>query len=76
MGSYVKECKPELSHLAHNAVRSNRYRPETCCIVGNYYSLKGQHEVRRPDLTVGRGGLRLLSWVAFAATNADGSPCP
>lgn len=22
----------------------NRYRPETCCIVGNYYSLRGQHE--------------------------------
>lgn len=41
---YVKECKAELSHLAHTAVRSNKYRPETCCIVGNYYSLKGQHE--------------------------------
>jgi len=41
---YVKECKAELSHLAHTAVRSNKYRPETCCIVGNYYSLKAQHE--------------------------------
>mmetsp|Transcript_16313 Transcript_16313/g.31650 ORF Transcript_16313/g.31650 Transcript_16313/m.31650 type:complete len:616 (-) Transcript_16313:247-2094(-) len=41
---YVKECKAELSYLAHTAVRSNKYRPETCCIVGNYYSLKAQHE--------------------------------
>ncbi|GFH11027.1 TPR_REGION domain-containing protein, partial [Haematococcus lacustris] len=23
---------------------TDKYRPETCCIVGNYYSLKGQHE--------------------------------
>jgi len=41
---YVKECKAELSYLAHTAVRSNKYRPETCCIIGNYYSLKAQHE--------------------------------
>jgi len=41
---YVQESKPELSHLAHSAVRIDKYRPETCCVVGNYYSLKGQHE--------------------------------
>jgi anaphase-promoting complex subunit 8 len=41
---YVKESKAELSFLAHSAVRSNKFRPETCCIVGNYYSLKAQHE--------------------------------
>lgn len=34
----------ELSHLAHNAVKNNKYRPETCCVVGNYYSLKAQHD--------------------------------
>ena len=41
---YVKECKAELSHLAHTAVKNDKYRPETCCIIGNYYSLKAQHE--------------------------------
>jgi anaphase-promoting complex subunit 8 len=23
---------------------TDKYRPESCCIIGNYYSLKGQHE--------------------------------
>lgn len=41
---YVKEQAPALSALAHAAVNRDRYRPETCCIVGNYYSLRGQHE--------------------------------
>lgn len=41
---YVKECKGALSFLAHSAVTSNKYQPQTCCIVGNYYSLKGKHE--------------------------------
>ena len=41
---YVKECGAALSHLAHDAVLVDKYRPETCCVVGNYYSLKGQHE--------------------------------
>ncbi|KAI8473690.1 MAG: hypothetical protein J3K34DRAFT_518801 [Monoraphidium minutum] len=31
---YVKEQPAALSHLAHRS----------CCIIGNYYSLKGQHE--------------------------------
>jgi anaphase-promoting complex subunit 8 len=37
---YVKESKAELSHLAHIAAKNDKYRPETCCIIGNYYSLK------------------------------------
>ncbi len=41
---YVKEDKVALSSLAHRAVKLDKYRPETCCIVGNYYSLKTQHE--------------------------------
>ncbi|EKU21502.1 anaphase-promoting complex subunit 8, partial [Nannochloropsis gaditana CCMP526] len=41
---YVKESRAELSQLAHIAARNDKYRPETCCIIGNYYSLKGQHE--------------------------------
>ena len=40
---YVKENRAELSSLAHRAVRDNKYRPETCCIIGNYYSLNGDH---------------------------------
>ena len=42
--SYVKECFAELSNLAHRTALTDKYRPETCCIIGNYYSLKGQHE--------------------------------
>ena len=41
---YVKEDKVALSNLAHRTIKLDKYRPETCCIVGNYYSLKGQHE--------------------------------
>ena len=37
---YVKESKAELSNLAHLAAKNDKYRPETCCIIGNYYSLK------------------------------------
>jgi len=39
---YVKEDRVGLSHLAHESVFIDKYRPETCCIVGNYYSLKQQ----------------------------------
>ncbi|GBG64532.1 hypothetical protein CBR_g45228 [Chara braunii] len=41
---YVKEAFSALSYLAHKAVLTDKYRPETCCIVGNYYSLKAQHQ--------------------------------
>ena len=41
---YVKENFPALSHLAHRTAATAKYRPETCCIIGNYYSLKAQHE--------------------------------
>jgi anaphase-promoting complex subunit 8 len=41
---YVKELRPALSELAHFASSTNKYRPETCCIIGNYFSLKGLHE--------------------------------
>jgi anaphase-promoting complex subunit 8 len=41
---YVKECFAALSHLAHKAILTDKYRPEACCIIGNYYSLKAQHE--------------------------------
>jgi len=41
---YVKEQSAALSHLARQAVRIDKYTPEACCIIGNYYSLKGEHE--------------------------------
>jgi anaphase-promoting complex subunit 8 len=41
---YVREDGAALSALAHAAVGTDKYRPETCCVVGNYYSLKGAHE--------------------------------
>ncbi|GAB4845596.1 anaphase-promoting complex component apc8 [Ancistrocladus abbreviatus] len=41
---YAKECSAALSYLAHRMFLTDKYRPESCCIIGNYYSLKGQHE--------------------------------
>jgi anaphase-promoting complex subunit 8 len=41
---YVKEKNAELSHLAHTVVKIEKYAPESCCVIGNYYSLKAQHE--------------------------------
>lgn len=40
---YVREAKTKLSFLAHETVRIGQYRAETCCVVGNYYSLKNRH---------------------------------
>ncbi|GMI09253.1 hypothetical protein TrRE_jg10707 [Triparma retinervis] len=40
---YVKEAKAELSALAQSASNVDKYRPEVCCIIGNYYSLKSHH---------------------------------
>jgi len=40
---YVKDQRVELAHLAHHTVQIDKYRPETCCVVGNYYSLRSQH---------------------------------
>lgn len=45
---YVKEQVAALSHLAHRCVLTDKYTPQTCCIIGNYYSLKAQHEKARP----------------------------
>ena len=65
---YVKEQFAALSHLAHRAAVADKYRPETCCIIGNYYSLKGQHEkVRR------RRGRAALLGLSSAASSASGS---
>lgn len=41
---YVLDNKPKLSFLAHKAHLIDKYRPETCCIIGNYYSKKNEHQ--------------------------------
>ncbi|KAL8702426.1 MAG: hypothetical protein Q9201_004401 [Fulgogasparrea decipioides] len=41
---YVMGNRPKLAFLAQLATTTDKFRPETCCIVGNYYSLKSEHE--------------------------------
>ena len=41
---YVRERRTELSYLAHSAMRLAPTTSETCCVVGNYYSLRGKHD--------------------------------
>ncbi|KAL8790911.1 MAG: hypothetical protein Q9213_000336 [Squamulea squamosa] len=41
---YVMSNRPKLAFLAQLATATDKFRPETCCIIGNYYSLKSEHE--------------------------------
>lgn len=41
---YVMERRPKLAYLAQLASSTDKFRPETCCIIGNYYSLRSEHE--------------------------------
>ena len=41
---YVMNARPKLAFLAQLATATDKFRPETCCVVGNYYSLKSEHE--------------------------------
>ena len=41
---YVMSNRPKLAFLAQVATATDKFRPETCCVVGNYYSLKSEHE--------------------------------
>lgn len=40
---FVKDLKREMAFLAHKAVEINKYRPETCTLIGNYYSIRAEH---------------------------------
>ena len=42
--STLLSCFPFLLFILLQAILIDKYRPETCCIIGNYYSLKSQHE--------------------------------
>lgn len=41
---FVKELKKEIAFLAHKVVEIDKYRPETCCVIGNYYSIRLDHQ--------------------------------
>jgi anaphase-promoting complex subunit 8 len=41
---YVMPSRPKLAHLASVASAIDKFRPETCCIIGNYYSQCSEHE--------------------------------
>jgi anaphase-promoting complex subunit 8 len=41
---YVMEKRSKLSFLAQFASQIDKFRPETCCILANYHSMKGEHE--------------------------------
>ncbi|XP_018007183.1 cell division cycle protein 23 homolog [Hyalella azteca] len=41
---YVKERRTQLANLAAKMVQVAKYSVETCCVVGNYLSLRGEHE--------------------------------
>ncbi|KZF20198.1 TPR-like protein [Xylona heveae TC161] len=41
---YVMTLRPKLAYIAQLATATDKFRPETCCVVGNYYSLKSEHE--------------------------------
>ncbi|KAF2864588.1 TPR-like protein [Piedraia hortae CBS 480.64] len=41
---YVIPHRPKLASLAGMASETDRFRPETNCILGNYYSLVSEHE--------------------------------
>ena len=41
---FVLGLRPKLAFLAQVATATDKFRPETCCVVGNYYALKSEHE--------------------------------
>ncbi|POS87341.1 hypothetical protein EPUL_001747 [Erysiphe pulchra] len=41
---YVMNYRPKLSFLAHICSNVDKFRPETCVVIGNYYSLISSHE--------------------------------
>ncbi|KXN92467.1 Anaphase-promoting complex subunit 8 [Leucoagaricus sp. SymC.cos] len=41
---YVTDNRLKLSRLAHEFLALEKDRPEICCLVGNHYSLRAEHE--------------------------------
>lgn len=40
---YIREEYGELATLAYNVFQNDKYRAEANCVVGNFYSLRGDH---------------------------------
>ena len=62
---YIKEDYGELANLAFETFNCDKYRPETCCVLGNYYSLWGDHE---KAVLYFKRALKLNSWFLSAWT--------
>ncbi|TIC59464.1 TPR-like protein [Wallemia mellicola] len=41
---YVMGNQTKLAALAHAVVKHNRSDPQVCCLIGNYFSIRGEHE--------------------------------
>lgn len=41
---YVMEKKSKLSYLAQYASQIDKFRSETCCVIANYHSMRGEHD--------------------------------
>lgn len=41
---FVLERRQKLGHLAKRVSATDKFRPESCCVIGNYYSLASDHE--------------------------------
>ena len=41
---FVLERRSKLGFLASRVSKIDKFRPETCCVIGNYYSLLSEHE--------------------------------
>ena len=41
---YVLGNQTKLSALAHSVIKHNRSDPQVCCLIGNYFSIRGEHE--------------------------------
>lgn len=41
---FMNDNHPKLVFLAQKCQKLDKYRPETCCVIGNYYSMKGERE--------------------------------
>ena len=41
---FLRDESAQLALLAQKCTRIGKYRPETCCVIANFYSLKNEHE--------------------------------
>lgn len=40
---YIKDDRATLRYLAHHALLVDKYNPISCCVIGNFYALSGEH---------------------------------